>query len=167
MNGTEAPKTIRVAGNIYGQKPLMLIDSGSSSRFISENMALSKPTTVKVANGATVLSTHELKNCEIYIQGHCFTLNLKILPLKCYDVIIGMDWLEQHSLMKVHWVQKWMSFCYKGKKIKLQGLTPKLSQIERISVHQLEQLEQDNDIWCILEILQLKKKKCMQSGLMR
>jgi len=61
-NGTEAPKTIRVMGNLAGQTPLILLDSVSSSTFISEHMAanlsnwtpLTTPVLVKIADGATI-----------------------------------------------------------------------------------------------------------------
>jgi hypothetical protein len=111
VNGNDSPRTIRIVGNLYGHQPLTLIDSGSSSNFISEQMAtafpnwspLQKPVQVRVANGASIHCTHELKQQQIYIQGHSFLLDLKILPQKCYDVIIGMDCLEMHNPMKVHW----------------------------------------------------------------
>ena len=41
--GIEAPKTIRLIGNLQGLKPLILLDSGSSSTFISEQMAALLP----------------------------------------------------------------------------------------------------------------------------
>lgn len=80
MNGTEAPKTMRVMGNLYGHKPLILFDSGSSSNFISESIAiyfegwtcLTKPVVVKVSNGSSLMCTHQLSNCEVYIQGIAF-----------------------------------------------------------------------------------------------
>lgn len=124
LNGTEAPKTLRVEGNLYGLKPLMLFDSGSSSSFISEHMAahisgwtpLDKPVQVRIANGAVILCTHQISNAEIYIQGHLFLIDLKILPLRCYDIIIGMDWLA----MQVHWQDKRMSFIHQRQTVKIQ-----------------------------------------------
>lgn len=85
VNGTEAPKTMRVIGNLFGEKPLILIDSDSSSNFISEQMVVSfpnwaplhKPIAVRVANGTSILCTHQLSNCELYVQGHCFSVDLK------------------------------------------------------------------------------------------
>jgi hypothetical protein len=35
------------------------------------------------------------------IQGYEFHSNLKVLPLASYDMILGMDWLEAFSPMKV------------------------------------------------------------------
>jgi hypothetical protein len=35
---------------------------------------------------------------------------LKILPLNCYDVILGMDWLASNSPMHIDWQEKWLVF---------------------------------------------------------
>jgi hypothetical protein len=37
-----------------------------------------------------------------------FFSGLKILPLSFYDVIVGMDWLESNSPMRVDWLNKWI-----------------------------------------------------------
>lgn len=42
------------------------------------------------------------------MDSQSFTHHLKILPLHAYDIIVGMDWLEQFSLMRVDWKMKWM-----------------------------------------------------------
>jgi len=39
MNGCEAARTIKIVGNIKGHQPILLLDSGSSSNFISEKLA--------------------------------------------------------------------------------------------------------------------------------
>lgn len=77
---------------------------------------------IRVANGTLLQCTHEIPNCIVKIQGHCFKMNLKLLPLQCYDIILGIDWLEQHSPMEVHWKLKWLSLDYLGSKIQLFGL---------------------------------------------
>lgn len=164
VKGKDAPKTIRFFGNLMGQKSLILLDSGSSSSFVSEMMAaqlsgcvsLAKPAQVRVASGATMLCTHELQQCALYIQDHCFNVDLKILPLQCYDIILGMDWLEVHSPMEVHWSAKWMSFMHQGQRIQLQGLKPELAKAVPISLHQLQRLELEDDIWCMLELFEVK-----------
>lgn len=45
-----------------------------------------------------------------------------LLPLSAYDVIIRMDWLEAHSPMQVHRLQKWLAIPYQGQFVLLQGL---------------------------------------------
>jgi len=53
---------------------------------------------------------------------------MKVIPLSHYDIIVGMEWLETFSPMKVHWKQKWMSIPYQGTSIILQGLVPELPE---------------------------------------
>ena len=40
-----------------------------------------------------------------------------------YHIILGIDWLEQFNPMEAHWSEKWLSFAYKGAKVKFQGGT--------------------------------------------
>jgi hypothetical protein len=37
-------------------------------------------------------------------------------------MILGIDWLEQHSHMQVHWKQKWMSIPHHGSQAFIQGI---------------------------------------------
>lgn len=39
-------------------------------------------------------------------------------------MIIGMDWLQAFSPMKVHWQDKWMLIPYGSVQIALQGILP-------------------------------------------
>jgi len=65
---------------------------------------------VKVANGNLLECTHELLEQLWNIQGITFKNSFKIIPLGCYDVILGMDWLESISPMQIHWAEKWLQF---------------------------------------------------------
>lgn len=56
------------------------------------------------------------------MQGHTFKYDARVLPLKCYDVILGADWLEDHNPTWIHRKQKLMKFQHNGKHIQLQGL---------------------------------------------
>ncbi|RLM69686.1 uncharacterized protein C2845_PM17G07550 [Panicum miliaceum] len=160
VNGQEAFKTIRFWSTVNKKEAVVLADSGSSRNFISELMAssmpsgqeLSLPIKVRVANGTVLTCTHEIQKCPIWINGHCFTVDLKILPLKCYDIILGIDWLEEFSPMEVHWKDKWMSFVHTGAKITLQGIVPDLTDCTSIAAGQLEQLLRKDELWCILQL---------------
>jgi predicted aspartyl protease len=99
-----------MVGNLCGKEVIILIDSGSTHNFISESLAsrwrywneLQSSMQVRVANGQILTCSHEITVCPIWISGYAFKLPLKILPLHCYDVILGIDWLEQHSPMEVN-----------------------------------------------------------------
>jgi hypothetical protein len=64
----------------------------------------------------------ELTNTEWSIQGHRFTSTLNILDLQPFDMIIGMDWLSEHSPMWVHWADKWFSLTVGSSPVKLYGV---------------------------------------------
>lgn len=150
--------------DLYGQEVVVLIDSGSSSNFINEALAskwrhwtpLQSSKQVRVANGDILQCTHELVDCPIWIFGHGFKLTLKILPLSCYDIILGIDWLEADSPMNVDWKEKWMSFYYLGKEIKLQGISSQVSSCEMISKPELATLVHRDQLWCMVELKSIK-----------
>lgn len=82
------------------------------------------PLTVQVANGNQLLSDTEFINCSWSVQNCEFQSNLKVLPLPHYDLIVGMDWLEQFSSMQIHWCHKWMHIPYQGQFVRLKGELP-------------------------------------------
>jgi hypothetical protein len=140
--GTEALETVKLLATIFAKKVIMLVDSGSSSSFISDRLAkahpalitLPAPVQVRVANGQVISCTQELPKCKIQIQGHCFHIDLKVLPLNCYDIILGMDWLSSRSPMQIHWQHKWLAFQAEHKNVVLQGIVSDNSTLQPISV---------------------------------
>ena len=109
-----------------------------------------------MANGELISCTHELSEQLWAIQGHSFHTTLKIIPLKCYDVVLGMDWLELHSPMEVHWVDKWLQFQHNNKFIKLQGILPSVQMRAPVSQYQLQALDRTDSI---LYVVQLQAKE--------
>lgn len=78
------------------------------------------------------------------------------------DIIVGMEWMELPSPMEVHCHHKWMPFIHQGKRIKIQGLTSENMKLNKISVSQIDQLEQDDEIGCILEVFSIKPEEIKQ-----
>lgn len=122
MEGLQGKKTTRIQGLINKQEVLILIDSGSSSTFIS-NTATQKlgfaqqqapGVTVTVADGGVLKSNTIIPAVIWWTQGHTFSAAARVLDIKCYDMILGMDWLEQHSPMWIYWKRKKLIFTYKG-----------------------------------------------------
>lgn len=111
MKGIEGARTMRLRGFVDDQEVFMLVDSGSTRCFISEelgariqgNKELHNPVSVRVANGNLLQCTHELPNQLWNVQGLTFPNSFKIISLGCYDVVLGMDCLESNSPMNVHW----------------------------------------------------------------
>jgi hypothetical protein len=121
---------MRLKATIQQQEVLVLIDSGRSGTFINNTVVqqLGLPVTaaplthVTVADGGKLTSEGVVENLQWWTQGHCFTNTTKILQLGYYDMILGMDWLEQFSPMWVHWQHKRMRFNYQGARITLTGV---------------------------------------------
>lgn len=120
----------------------MLVDSGSFHTFISQAVAnslqgvslLLKPLSVQVADGNMLQCSSEIVGAKWSVQGCSFISDVRVLALDHYDLIVGMDWLEQYSPMKVHWKQKWMVIPYLGSSSLLQGLAPRLPEGSLIQV---------------------------------
>jgi transposase InsO family protein len=118
--GIQASRTIQFQGELQGKSVVILLDSGSSHSFVSESLAVSLSGTlsrsaavwVQVADGAKIRCDTQLTDAVWSVQGLQFTSTLKIFPLTTFDMILGMDWLEQYSPMKIHWLEKWIQFPY-------------------------------------------------------
>ena len=119
-SGSAAPRTMQFKGSLLGRDVVILVDSGSSHSFLSSSIAtglpnlrpLPKPMTVRVADGGSVLCSAKVSCAEWLVQGYTFHSTLRILQLGYYDMIVGMDWLEAFSPMRVDWQHKWMSIPY-------------------------------------------------------
>jgi len=69
FSGTEGSKTVRLRGHMKGKEVFMLVDSGSSTSYISDQLVstteqgslLPQPVKVQVANGEILNCTHELQ----------------------------------------------------------------------------------------------------------
>jgi hypothetical protein len=114
-----------------------------------------------VVNGHTLQSLPEMLNAEWFIQCYQFHSDLKVLALKSYDMILGMEWLQRSSPMKIHWAQKWLSIPYNNGTITLQGILPRsleCNMVELIrlsSEHQLIPLDQlPEDIQLLIQQFQ-------------
>ncbi|XP_062193333.1 uncharacterized protein LOC133896745 [Phragmites australis] len=148
LSGEEIAHTVRLQGLIQRKEVLMLVDSGSSNSFISEGAArhLSdvrrevKPIRVQVAGGGVLTCSEEIPGCEWWIGGETFCTTLKVLLLACYDVILGIDWLEGHSPMEADWQQKHLTFVQNGRKVRLQGVRTNVDRCEGLNGSQLKGL---------------------------
>jgi hypothetical protein len=158
--GTEAPQTIKILATVLNKRAIMLVDSGGSASFISEQMVrgvsslvpLAQPVPIRVASGQLIYCTQELSQCKVSVQGHTFMINLKVLPLQCYDAILGVDWLASNSPMEFHWVDNWLAFTVNNSRVVLYGHKSDFSSCDTISASQLNHLLSLDEVWCLLEL---------------
>lgn len=132
--GSTGRQTLKLNGSIQNHPLLILIDSGSSHTFLNDQLrphlqgvtSMASTLQVQVANGAMVTCHYKLLQAQWQIQNCSFTSDISFLPLPYYDMVVGMDWLESFSPMRVDWAQKWLIIPYQGSSVLLQGNTPRV-----------------------------------------
>jgi hypothetical protein len=121
---------MRLCGQIGKLQVLILVDSCSVCTFIIQQLAqqLSVPTSAcepsqfVTADGSPMVCDKRTEHLQWSYQGHTFVSNVGILRLKCFDMILGGDWIESCSPMWIHWTNKQIKFTHHGKRILLKGL---------------------------------------------
>uniref|UniRef100_A0ACD5U163 Uncharacterized protein n=1 Tax=Avena sativa TaxID=4498 RepID=A0ACD5U163_AVESA len=164
LQGVEPPHTVRLKGTVADREVLMLVDPGSTHSFISEAIAAAWPTVrrcrpmqVKVVDGGVLRCDLEVPDCAWQAQGVDFSTTLRLFPLGCYEIILGMDWLESIGSMKVHWGRKQLAFEHHGHAVQLQGLVANTTTCPEITANQLEALDKMDSICHLVQLREVKE----------
>ncbi|XP_074342478.1 uncharacterized protein LOC141680048 [Apium graveolens] len=84
----------------------VLMDSGATRSFISENgvdslkcvpYPLESSLLIEVANQGRVTTNNICPNCDVVMEGRNFSADLVPFKLEKFDIILGMNWLENHD----------------------------------------------------------------------
>ncbi|KAL4179659.1 hypothetical protein AMTRI_Chr13g121170 [Amborella trichopoda] len=124
--GIRAPETMRVTGRLR-REATILIDSGRTHNFISENLAqrvglkshLRGRLEVAVTSGEKVSSTGKCSNVKMSLQDISLYVDFFSLPLEGYDVVLGAEWLQMLEPITWDFSKLQMKFKMGGKHIKL------------------------------------------------
>jgi hypothetical protein len=135
--GSSAKRSMRFLGSMLGREVLILVDSGSTHSFINQSTVqchaivsvAATPFKVQVANGGLLSCDKVVPHAVWNIQGYDFSQDLRVLPLPTFDLILGMDWLEFYSPMKVHWQHKWLCIPYQDRQVVLYGCAAHAAEI--------------------------------------
>lgn len=98
-------RTINLEGMIQGNRVQILTDTGSTRSYIDrkllEKINLKKVSreaiTIKLTDGRTVVSKFYVPKVKWKIQQYEFMFDLRIIDISVWDMIVGVDWLEQYS----------------------------------------------------------------------
>ncbi|XP_039794631.1 uncharacterized protein LOC120660271 isoform X2 [Panicum virgatum] len=153
-------RTMQFKGLVGKQEILILVDSGSIYSFLSTQMAAhlhcnsqSIPAEhFSVADGAKVQCTSMVPDFQWWTQGHSFTQDVRVLDLGSFDLILGADWLEDHSPMWIHWKLKKMRFAHMGKIILLRGIHNVPISCKPIGIHKLKGLLRRQAVTHVIEL---------------
>jgi hypothetical protein len=108
---TPTSPLIKLTGKISGHDAVILVDSGATGNFASEEFVQRHQLTtsewankgsVALADGHQKETGKYLSEAEIRIDSFVDRTPLTVFPLRGYDVILGMPWLAQHN-PKVDW----------------------------------------------------------------
>ena len=99
---------VEVEGTINQTPIAILIDPGASISYISPKMVekckfpvekFENSWLVQLATGAKRKVTFFVKECAVVMDHFEAVVKLNVLPFGSYDLLIGMDWLEQHRII--------------------------------------------------------------------
>eukprot|EP00253_Pinus_taeda_P023509 PITA_23509 len=99
------PTMVEFEGKIFNLSISVLIDPGATLSYISPKIVeqcklqpekFRNPWLVHLATGTKRRVMAKVKSCPIVIVGQPVVADLNVLPRRSYDVLIGMDWLENH-----------------------------------------------------------------------
>ncbi|KAE8791409.1 hypothetical protein D1007_34158 [Hordeum vulgare] len=107
---------------------------------------------VKIANGGVLPCSGLASGCVWTTQGHEFATDLRILALGSYDMMVGIDWLEDCGHMWIDWTEKRLQFTHQGQLIQLAGVQSELQEVQPISCAELAALEDSNSIAHIVSV---------------
>ncbi|XP_006577454.1 uncharacterized protein [Glycine max] len=129
MAGVPATDTFYLYGTINKTRVTILIDSGSTHNFIQPRVAKfmnfdvedTMPLRVMVGNGSVMECNKLCANTQLCIQGHMFTVTLRVLPLSGAEVVLGVEWLRTLGPVITNYASFTMHFSYLGESINLHA----------------------------------------------
>ena len=137
---------VEVEGMINQTLVTILIDPGASLSYIApqivEKCKLSiekfeNSWLVQLATGAKRKVTCFVRECAVVMDHFETVVKLNVLPLGSYDLLIGMDWLEQHRVILNCYDKTFTCLNNDGKPVSVKGI-PRKTIIRQISSLQLK-----------------------------
>ena len=127
---------VEIKANFLNTSISILIDPSACQSYVSPKIVdicklgkvkHDKPWLVQLPTCTKQKVSEIVKEFEVNLNGFPTKLNLKILPLGLYDVLIGMDWLEQHHVM-LDCLHKSIFYTdSQGNQVKVQDIPKKVS----------------------------------------
>lgn len=147
---------MRVTG-MHNKKQLqVLVGNGNTHNFMDLEMAKKlgckveavTPMTVTTGGGNRLEAPFICKGFNWQLQQIRFNADVIILPLVCYDLILGIQWLKSLGPILWDFNKLQMEFSIKGKKFLLRGA--KISGVKLVNNKSLSQAVQHGAKLCFL-----------------
>ena len=137
---------VEVEGMINQTPVTILIDLGASLSYIAPKIVekcklpiekFENSWLVQLATGAKRKVTCFVKECAVVMDHFETVEKLNVLPLGSYDLLIGMDWLDQHRVILNCYDKTFTCLNSDGKLVSVKGI-PRKTTIRQISALQLK-----------------------------
>ncbi|KAD7478366.1 hypothetical protein E3N88_01502 [Mikania micrantha] len=129
ITGIPSYSTMKIVGAI-GTKPLqILIDSGSTHKFLNDKIVDKlncviqsvKNMPVTIADGNQLSCVQLCKDFQWLMQGNWFKVDMLVIPLSTYDIVLGIQWLQTLNDISWNFKNLTMKFTVANKCIELKG----------------------------------------------
>ncbi|XP_060969861.1 uncharacterized protein LOC133037067 [Cannabis sativa] len=152
LSNSMNPRIFRLMAYHGSETVEVLVDTGSNNNFIQETLAEqlklpyeeTKRFKVYMGNGHFLLCSKLCRNVELTLQGHSFTVDLYVLPIRGLDVVLGMQWLQTLGPCIHDHKALTMEFGWNGSTVKLEG--SKEVAAHQLTFSQLHALFREGDI---------------------
>ncbi|KAG8372812.1 hypothetical protein BUALT_Bualt12G0106000 [Buddleja alternifolia] len=131
ISGNSDLNTLRIKGLVKHSSIQILIDSRSTHCFLDETVAtnlgchveFTNLMLISVADGNKMVSRTVCPDFTWEIQGTKFTYPMRIIKLGGCDVVLGGDWLRNHSPVEFDYQKMKLTICKNGKKLIMKAIT--------------------------------------------
>jgi hypothetical protein len=163
--------TMRLLGYTGNQQALIMLGSRSAATFINtalvEKCGLSTVDSVRsqytAADGGLMVFDKVVPKLQWCCQGYTYCRDTKVMQLPMYDIILGVDWLEDQGPMWIDWKGKCMKFDSTGIVVTLTGVKDIATQCLEVSDKGLKGLLKKNAISHWVELHQENQSLFMVS----
>ena len=127
---------VEIEDMINNQPISILIDLGTSLSYISPKVVylcnlvpekFDKLWLVQLAIGTKRKVTSIVRNCKIMLHNLLMHVNVNIFPLGSYDMLVVMDWIEEHKVCLNYFDKTFTCIENNGNIIKVKGIPRKVT----------------------------------------
>jgi len=80
-----------------------------------------------------------VENCKVFMNDLETQVKLNVLPLGSYDILIGMDWLEEHRVLLDNFGKSFTCLNDQGEIVTVKGI-PRKTFVRQISALQMKRV---------------------------
>ncbi|XP_047979195.1 uncharacterized protein LOC125221112 [Salvia hispanica] len=129
LNGLDTSNTMKLFGEISSWKIKVMVDTGASHCFISEQLAQqlqfpvtpTAPYSVILGNGTTRRAAGICRGVPLVLEKEMFAVSCYIFPLRNIDIILGVPWLASLGNVMANWQNSSMIFAVDGRTVSIKG----------------------------------------------